>query len=259
MSFGGPYADPIEVAAVEHAVNHGVTLVGSSGNDYHKGNPVMYPAALEGVLGVGAIDQHGSATYFSSSGHYVDLSAPGENVLTTASGGNYRYVDGTSFAAPYVSAAAALVRSANPTLSKAQVDQVLIDTVDHHGHGPGHRDVRYGVGLLRADRAAQVAATMPGGHGIPQQAAPPAQVRVKAIGGASKLHVNVNPNKGRGFSATVDRLDSNGNWHKLATQYRTKGSGETRTINLGKGTYRVTVAAKYGHGIGNSTSVSLRR
>lgn len=84
-------------------------------------------------------------------------------------------------------------------------------------------------------------------------------VCTKAIRGRSRLHVNVNPNKGKGYwKFQVQRQQSDGTWTPLKT-YRTKGSKETRTINLKKGTYRVAVGAKYGYAEATSGPVYLKR
>ena len=85
---------------------------------------------------------------------------------------------------------------------------------------------------------------------------PAAYVKVKAASKRSKLAVDVNPNKGKGYwSFQVQRSD-NGNWTPLKT-YRTSGAKEKRTVNLPKGTYRVVVLAKYGHRETTSGSVVL--
>lgn len=84
-------------------------------------------------------------------------------------------------------------------------------------------------------------------------------VRAKAIRGGSALRVNVNPNKGRGYwKLQVQRQQSDGTWMPLKT-YRTKGSKETRTINLKRGTYQVVVRAKYGYAEATSSPVYLKR
>lgn len=76
---------------------------------------------------------------------------------------------------------------------------------------------------------------------------PFARVRVQAKSHASKLKVDVNPNKGSGYwTFTVQKRTATIGWANVGT-YNTKGSKETRTINLPKGTYRAVVAAKYGY------------
>ena len=84
-------------------------------------------------------------------------------------------------------------------------------------------------------------------------------VKVKPRSGKSKLFVDVNPNKGSGYyTFQVQKKRTNGTWKPLKT-YRTKGSKETRTINLPKGTYQVVVRAKYGFAETTSKSVNLKR
>ena len=76
------------------------------------------------------------------------------------------------------------------------------------------------------------------------------------------MFVDVNPNKGRGYwTFRVLKRDAKGSWVLQGRTYRTKGSKETRTINLGKGTYRVVVLAKYGYQqtVSPVPGVSLRK
>ncbi len=76
-------------------------------------------------------------------------------------------------------------------------------------------------------------------------------------GAKSKLKVNVDPNKGSGYwKFQVQKRNSNGSWSAKKV-YKTEGSGETRTINLPKGTYRVVVAGKYGYKGATSARVTL--
>lgn len=89
--------------------------------------------------------------------------------------------------------------------------------------------------------------------------APNATVKVKAIGNKSKLRVDVNPNRGKGFwTFQVQKQQADGSWMPLKT-YKTLGAKETRTVNLPKGTYRVVVKAKYGYRETASDPVMLKR
>ena len=261
LSLGGQYSEIID-DVVAYAVDNGVTVVSAGGNEYMQGNPVEYPAALPGVIAVSSVNQAGQSSIFANSGPYIDIAAPGEDILSTVPGGGWEYADGTSMAAPFVSATAALVRVANPGLSKAQVDATLLATAKDDADGDG-RDNWFGEGILQADRAALTAATAPGGvraAAVPTApAAPAASVKVKAVSNKSKLKVDVNPNKGKGYwKFQVQKQRSDGSWKALKT-YKTKGNKETRTINLKKGTYRVYVKPKYGYSGVTSTPVYLRR
>jgi subtilisin family serine protease len=114
LSFGTPLAAVPDGAPVPHAdvvayaAARGCVLVAASGNS---GRPEAYtPAILPEVIAVGAVDQDSEPAPFTTSGPHVDLCAPGRDVLTTGLSGPVS-VSGTSFAAPFVTAAAALLVS----------------------------------------------------------------------------------------------------------------------------------------------------
>jgi hypothetical protein len=110
-----------------------VTVVAAAGNEFANGNPLEFPASLPHVLTVAAVGPSRRASYFSSSSAAVDVSAPGEDILTAVPqafdpeppADGYAHLDGTSFAAPMVAAAATWIRAARPQLTRDQVAQVL--------------------------------------------------------------------------------------------------------------------------------------
>jgi subtilisin family serine protease len=137
--------------AVAFAMQRGVTLVAASGNS---GDPRVYwPSAFPDVIAVGAVDAHDAPCAFSTTGAHVALCAPGERVRTAALDG-YQLATGTSFAAPFVAAAAALLvsraqrRSAG--LEPREVKQLLMASA--RPHRPGVPE-GYGTGVLDAARA----------------------------------------------------------------------------------------------------------
>jgi type VII secretion-associated serine protease mycosin len=139
--------DPVLRQAVARAVAADAVVVAAAGNHGSDGdsNPVEYPAAYPGVIGVGAIDAQGHR--WDRSGHrgYVDLVAPGVDLVSTqAGGGVVTGLEGTSYAAAYVSATAALVRSRYRTMTASEVARRLFATAtpasggidgDEYGHG----------------------------------------------------------------------------------------------------------------------------
>lgn len=148
------YADFPEMrSAVEYAVARDVLVVAAVGNGQQEGAGELpsFPAAYEGVLGVGAIDINGAHTSTSQVGPYVDLVAPGAGVLTTTRVAGHAYANGTSYAAPFVSATAALVRAAWPELTAPQVAQRLIATASPARGGRASHE--YGAGLVNPYRA----------------------------------------------------------------------------------------------------------
>ncbi len=90
--------------------------------------------------------------------------------------------------------------------------------------------------------------------------APRCGVTVTPVKRGGSLYVNVNPNMGRGYwKFKVQQQRRDGTWKTLRTTYKTHGSGETRTINKSKGTYRVVVAGKYGYTGSTSNAVALTK
>jgi subtilisin family serine protease len=139
-----PHAD-----VVAYAIDHGCVLVAASGNN---GEATRYwPAAYPGVIAVGAVDDTARPCAFSTYGEHVALCAPGSRILTLGLAG-YQRATGTSFAAPFVAAVAALLvaRAARRSapLDGEQVRRILIDTAQPFG-GSGHYP-GCGAGVLDA-------------------------------------------------------------------------------------------------------------
>lgn len=86
LSLGGKDSSEIEKEAVQRALDAGIVVVAAAGNDALKGNPIMYPAAYDKVISVGAVNENNKRSSFSSYNRFVDLVAPGERVWTTAPG-----------------------------------------------------------------------------------------------------------------------------------------------------------------------------
>ncbi|OLB80556.1 MAG: type VII secretion-associated serine protease mycosin [Actinobacteria bacterium 13_2_20CM_2_71_6] len=140
-------------AAVEYALARDVVVVAAVGNQ-HQGTGTdgpAYPAAYPGVLGVGAIDENGSRLAQSQVGRYVSVVAPGGNVVAAAPGQGLARYDGTSFAAPFVSATAALIRQYRPGLHANEIVARILATTDPAP--AGKPDGGYGYGILNPYRA----------------------------------------------------------------------------------------------------------
>jgi len=103
------------------------------------------------IIVVSGTDQSDQLAWFTTTGSYVDLSAPGVGILTTAPGGGYQPVNGTSFSTPLVAGSIGLMMSLNPALTPAQVDAILKVSADDLG--PAGWDPGYGWGRLNIGRA----------------------------------------------------------------------------------------------------------
>ncbi|MBL8064591.1 MAG: S8 family serine peptidase [Chthonomonadaceae bacterium] len=106
MSLGSSASDPGEESACDYAVNQGVIVVASAGND-NWSNP-NYPAHYSPCLAVGSIDSSSNRSSFSNYGSWVDVAAPGTTILSTVLNSGYAYYSGTSMASPHVAGIAAL-------------------------------------------------------------------------------------------------------------------------------------------------------
>lgn len=144
LSLTGPPNSILE-KAVAAASEQRIILVAAAGNDGPKARPV-YPAAYESVIAVTAVDKAKRAYRRAVQGEHIDIAAPGVGVWTAASVSGARQKTGTSFAAPFVTAAASLLMASQPDLSPQEVAAELGKAADDIGE-PG-RDAVFGWGLL---------------------------------------------------------------------------------------------------------------
>ncbi|MET9774882.1 type VII secretion-associated serine protease mycosin [Streptomyces sp. NPDC006367] len=134
---GAAEPDPELEAAVDEALAQDVVVVASAGNDGQGGNvKKTYPASYEGVLAVAASDRNNERASFSQSGDFVDVAAPGVDMISTVPGGGHCSDNGTSFSAPYVAGIAALLKAEHDDWSArqivAQIEQTAERTVAGH-------------------------------------------------------------------------------------------------------------------------------
>ena len=132
--------------AIAYATRYGCVLVAAAGNSGEQER--FFPAALPEVIAVGSVDLSGRRSAFSTYGDHVDIAAPGERIYGAHRKG-YRAVSGTSFAAPFVAAAAALViaraRRRDRKLAPGEVKRALVSAARALGPAPNPET---GHGLL---------------------------------------------------------------------------------------------------------------
>jgi subtilisin family serine protease len=131
--------------AVQDAWNAGLVIVAGAGNDGTTER--FYPAALDNVISVAAFDEDHLRASFSNYGSWVDISAPGNVILSTypsttcaastvpGDSGCYTWLTGTSMATPFVSGAAALLWSRPDITSNSEVLNILLNSADGQGVG----------------------------------------------------------------------------------------------------------------------------
>ncbi|MFD7337435.1 type VII secretion-associated serine protease mycosin [Streptomyces violascens] len=152
------HPEPAEDAAIQYALGKGAVVVASAGNGGDQGDHISYPAAYPGVIAVAAVDKNGTHASFSTRRWYATVSAPGVDVVIADPDRKYYEGWGTSAASAFVSGAVALIRSAHPGLSPAQIKKLLEDTARNAPEG-GRDDAR-GYGMIDPAAALTAAAKL---------------------------------------------------------------------------------------------------
>lgn len=147
--------------AINYAISKNIVVVASSGNTPTSsvGGPVDFPASMDNVIAVGAVDAYGKVCNFSNRGKELDVVAFGSLITTTDVSGALGYTSsdyfdlfaGTSAACPQVAGVVALMLEANPSLSAKSVMDILHAT--SRDLGEEGRDDTYGYGLIDAHAA----------------------------------------------------------------------------------------------------------
>ncbi len=152
LSLGSTEDDDVLHTAVQYAVNRGTAVVAAAGNERTSGSPVMFPAAYSEVIAVAAVNYYFGIAWFSSAGSYVDVGAPGEDIVSSWQGGGVQYESGTSMAAPHVAGLIADLRALKPNATVAQLKNAVENTALDLG-APGF-DTDFGHGLIKPVAAA---------------------------------------------------------------------------------------------------------
>jgi Subtilase family len=271
LSIGGVGSSPLETRAIQYAASRNVLLVAAAGNEFEDGNPVEYPAAaLQPVgskgqggsgLAVAASTMSGKRASFSNTGTQISLAAPGDNVfgavaarssraywprylLPGAASGLYGWSSGTSFAAPEVAGAAALVWAANPGLTAQQVAGILKATAS--GRGKWNPQLGYGV----IDVAAAVASAR--GQAVEPRVQAGSWLTVRRVSdrtlrsvrrkrtGVRRVRLTVHlrsstPTVTPDYRMVTLQVKRGGSWHRLARTTTRLGGGIRWTVGLEPG------------------------
>lgn len=149
---GGGYSAAVE-AACQYAAANNVVVLAASGNE--STSSISFPSSLPSCIAVGAVDINNNLADFSNYGYGIELVAPGVDIASTVPHSDYASFDGTSMASPYAAGVAALMRSAFPAMSAADVRAWLAGTATDQGV-PGY-DTTFGYGCVDAYNAVTMA------------------------------------------------------------------------------------------------------
>lgn len=244
ISYGVSSSSTVRSAADAMRSKGGVVVVAAGNSGADTGG-----TASDSLVVVSATGSSDSRTSWSSFGADVDLAAPGEGIYTTARGGGYASVAGTSFASPVVAGAAALVKSLRPDFTAAQIEAALLSSaVDL---GAAGKDPYYGNGRLDAAAAVSAAAAAVAADTTAPKAAI-ASPTGGTVSGAVAVGVNASDNVG------VTRVELLANGNLVGTDTTAPYSFVWDTATVANGTVALTAVAYDSAGnSGRSTPVSV--
>lgn len=142
--------------AIKYAVENGVIVIAAVGN--YGDEKAYYPAAYDNVIGVGSVNEENEHSSFSQTNSSVFVVAPGEGVVsstgdTDENGEVISFASsGTSFAAPHVSALAAVIKCIKPTITNEEFKTLISQTADNLGDDEGY-DKEFGYGIINCEKA----------------------------------------------------------------------------------------------------------
>ncbi|MEK7353104.1 MAG: S8 family serine peptidase, partial [Chloroflexota bacterium] len=232
MSFGGASQMPSTIKdALDSAYNAGIVVIagaGEGGNAGGTGNNVWYPARYESVIAVGATDNTDARYTTSSTGYQLEVVAPGVSIYSTAMGGGYGYLTGTSGSSPHAAGVAALLISANLT-NNIDIRHRLRDSAQNLGAAGW--DSQFGKGIINANAAINF--TEP-----PDQSAPTTNISLSGTLGnngwyRSDVVVTLTAADnagGSGLSVTKYSLDSGGSWLTYSSNFTISSAGATLVL-----------------------------
>lgn len=145
LSLGGSgYSQYMDIA-INYALSKNVVVVAAAGNEAMDAKN-GFPSQKKDIIVVSALNSHDDIALFSNYGNSIDVCAPGEAIYSSVPDNKYEYMDGTSMAAPFVSAASALIKLENKKRTSAEVENILKAYADDIGT-PGW-DKAFGEGIV---------------------------------------------------------------------------------------------------------------
>jgi subtilisin family serine protease len=152
MSFGGGGGSSIRTACT-YAWNAGLVTIKASGNE-NTSTPPDQTSYAEGIINVAATNSSDHKAMFSNYGSWVNVSAPGDNILSTIPNGGYSSYSGTSMACPQTASVAAFIWAQNPDYTNEDVRHHLLYTVDYIDDINPEYAGQLGTGRVNAYKAA---------------------------------------------------------------------------------------------------------
>lgn len=217
---------------IEYAIKKGVVVVVAAGNN--NSNTSYYcPAHLNEAVVVAAVNENDQRASFSNFGNSVDICAPGVGIVSCVPGGSYRVLDGTSMAAPHISAVAAMFKLKDPSMTPIQIEKMIKENA--RDLGPAGWDKYYGYGIPDLSKLVDI---KPAGLILDRS-----NVSIKE-GDTAVLTATIIPDNATNKTVT---------WSSNNTSVATVSNG--KVIGISKGT--ATITAKTSNGIVDVCAVTV--
>jgi len=247
LSLGGTASSSTLQSAINYAWSKQCIVVAAAGNN---GNSVpVYPAACSNVVSVAATNASDTRPSWSNYGSYIDVCAPGENIVTLDGSNSYASWSGTSFSTPVTSGVLALMASVNPSLTNAQLVDVLLKNCDDLGTSGA--DIYYGNGRVNALRAVNAAKNFV----VPDTTAPVATIssptNKSTISGSINVSVQATDNVG------VTRLELYLDSQLVAQSTGASAIFPLNTLSYANGSHTLQVRAYDAAGNVGTSSISV--
>jgi subtilisin family serine protease len=246
ISLCGPSSSSALQSAESYAWNKGSVIFAAAGNA--SSSALTYPAADPNVVSVSASDQNGTFASFSNYGNWIDISAPGNYILTTVLGGSYGSWYGTSFSTPIAAGVGALILSVKPGLSASNLVSLLEQNADDLGT-PGW-DQYFGYGQVNAYKAVTAAGTA-----ITDTTPPTVSISSPAGGATVSGSISVQGTATDNIGVTSIQFYVDG--QVLNNGSTSPFSFALNTVNYTNGTHTIKVAASDAAGNVGSASISV--
>jgi hypothetical protein len=153
-SWGGYGGNQWTEQVMQSALDNDVLVICAAGNDNR--DRLHYPSAYESVVAVAATNSNDGKAGFSNYGDWVDVSAPGVDILSTVPGNQYAYYSGTSMACPIAAGLAVLLRSTYTEMTALEIRAILLQGADNIDNNLDQFAGQMGSGRINAFRSLEL-------------------------------------------------------------------------------------------------------